>query len=100
MSLVQNILSHKFSSKVKVMIIQTCYMMKLCRFPSLRRIKTKIRKNVKCSIQIGEESLPQMKEFSYQGVIFMSDARMEWEKDQEIEALFVLMRILLQSVML
>ena len=41
-------------------------------------------KRVDCPLQVGEESLPQMEEFKYLRVLFMSEGKMEWEVDRWI----------------
>ena len=42
------------------------------------------QKRVDCPLQVGEESLPQVEEFKYFGVLFMSEGKMEWEIDTRI----------------
>ena len=37
------------------------------------------RKKVECLLQVSEEILPQMKDFNYLGVLFMSEVKMERE---------------------
>ena len=39
------------------------------------------RKKVACSLRVGGEFLPQVEEFKYLGVLFMSEGRMEREID-------------------
>ncbi len=42
------------------------------------------RKNVACPLQVGGEFLPQVEEFTYLGVLFTSERRMEWEIKRRI----------------
>ncbi len=44
------------------------------------------REKVACPLQVGGEFLPQMEEFKYLGVLFMSEGRMEREIDRRIGA--------------
>ncbi|CAL9687123.1 unnamed protein product [Knipowitschia caucasica] len=44
------------------------------------------RKKVPCPLQVGGEVLPQVEEFKYLGVLFMSEGRMEHEIDRRIGA--------------
>jgi len=56
------------------------------------------RKTVECSLRVGNEVLPQAKEFKYLGVLFTSEAKMEWEMDRRIGAASAVMRALYRSV--
>lgn len=56
------------------------------------------QKRVEHLLRIGGESLPQVEEFKYFGVLFTSDGRLEWEMDGRIGASSSVMRALLQSV--
>ncbi len=42
------------------------------------------RKLVDCPLCAGSESLPQIKEFKYLGVLFTSEGTMEWETGQRV----------------
>ncbi len=42
------------------------------------------RKKVDCSLWVGSELLPQVKEFKYLRVLFMSESKMEREIDRRI----------------
>jgi len=44
------------------------------------------RKKVECSLRVGNEMLPQVEEFKYLGVLFISEGRMEREIDGRIGA--------------
>ncbi|KAL3968400.1 triosephosphate isomerase (TIM) [Sarotherodon galilaeus] len=44
------------------------------------------RKRVEFPLQVGDEFLPQVEEFKYLGVLFMSDGRRELEIDRQIGA--------------
>ncbi|KAK7889103.1 hypothetical protein WMY93_024663 [Mugilogobius chulae] len=48
------------------------------------------RKKVPCPLQVGGESLPQVEEFKYLGVLFTSEGRMEREIDRRIGAASVM----------
>ncbi|KAK3534009.1 hypothetical protein QTP86_000516 [Hemibagrus guttatus] len=50
------------------------------------------RKKVACILQVGGEFLPQVKEFKYLGVLFMSEERMDCEIDRRIGAAAAVMR--------
>ncbi len=50
------------------------------------------QKKVACPLQIGGESLPQVEEFKYIGVLFTSEGRMEREIDRGIGAASAVMR--------
>ncbi|KAJ0002535.1 hypothetical protein NQD34_007684 [Periophthalmus magnuspinnatus] len=56
------------------------------------------RKKVACPHQVGGESLPQVEEFKYLGVLFTSEGRMEREIDRRIGAASAVMRLLYRSV--
>ncbi|KAL0152538.1 hypothetical protein M9458_052261 [Cirrhinus mrigala] len=56
------------------------------------------RKRVACPLQVGRESLPQVEEFKYLGVLFTSEGRMEREIDRRIGAASAVMRSLYRSV--
>ncbi len=51
------------------------------------------REKVACPLQVGGEFLPQMEEFKYLGVLFMSEGRMEREIDRRIGAASAVMRL-------
>ncbi|TWW66924.1 hypothetical protein D4764_20G0009560 [Takifugu flavidus] len=52
------------------------------------------RKKVECLLQVKEEILPQVEEFKYLGVLFLSEGRMEQEIDRRIGAASAVMRTL------
>jgi len=56
------------------------------------------RKMVVCSLRVGNELLPQGKEFKYLGVLFTSEGKMEREMDRRIGAASSVMRALYRSV--
>ena len=56
------------------------------------------RKRVDCPLQVGGESLLQVEEFKYLGVLFTSEGKMEREIDRRIGAASAVMRALRQSV--
>lgn len=56
------------------------------------------RKTVDCSLRVGNESLPQVKEFKYLGVLFTSEGRREREIDRRIGAASAVMRALHRTV--
>ncbi|KAK3510855.1 hypothetical protein QTP70_022797 [Hemibagrus guttatus] len=56
------------------------------------------RKKVACTLQVGGEFLPQVEEFKYLGVLFMSEGRMDHEIDRRIGAAAAVMRSMYQSV--
>ncbi|XP_056158173.1 casein kinase II subunit alpha isoform X2 [Lampris incognitus] len=56
------------------------------------------RKMVVCFLQVGDELLPQVKEFKYLGVLFTSEDRMVREIDRRIGAALAVMRMLYQTV--
>ncbi|KAJ0019143.1 hypothetical protein NQD34_006712 [Periophthalmus magnuspinnatus] len=56
------------------------------------------RKKVACPLRVGGESLPQVKEFKYLGVLFRSEGRMEREIDRCIGAASAVMWSLYRSV--
>lgn len=49
-------------------------------------------KKVVCTLRVGEEVLPQVKEFKHFGVLFTSDDRMEREMDRRIGAAAAVMQ--------
>ncbi|TWW67188.1 hypothetical protein D4764_02G0002290 [Takifugu flavidus] len=56
------------------------------------------RKKVECFLRVKEKILPQVEEFMYLGVLFMSEGRMEQEIDRRIGAASAVMRTLHRSV--
>ncbi|KAK3542721.1 hypothetical protein QTP70_000102 [Hemibagrus guttatus] len=56
------------------------------------------RKKVACTLQVGGEVLPQVEEFKYLGVLFMSEGRMDREIDRWIGAAAAVMRSMYWSV--
>ncbi|KAK3562016.1 hypothetical protein QTP86_024486 [Hemibagrus guttatus] len=56
------------------------------------------RKKVACTLQVGGEVLPQVEEFKYLGVLFMSEGRMDREIDIRIGAAAAVMRSMYRSV--
>ncbi|KAK3574089.1 hypothetical protein QTP86_002857 [Hemibagrus guttatus] len=56
------------------------------------------RKKVACTLQVGGEVLPQVEEFKYLGVLFMSEGRMDREIDRQIGAAAAVMRSMYRSV--
>ncbi|KAK3544336.1 hypothetical protein QTP86_009109 [Hemibagrus guttatus] len=56
------------------------------------------RKKVACTLQVGGEVLPQVEEFKYLGVSFMSEGRMDHEIDRRIGAAAAVMRSMYRSV--
>ncbi|KAK7940110.1 hypothetical protein WMY93_003436 [Mugilogobius chulae] len=56
------------------------------------------RKKVPCPLQVGGESLPQVEEFKYLGVLFTSEGRMEREIDRRIGAASAVMQSLYRIV--
>jgi len=56
------------------------------------------RKMVDCSLRVGNELLPQAKEFKYLRVLFTSEGRMEREMDRRIGAASAVMRALYRSL--
>ncbi|KAK3505719.1 hypothetical protein QTP70_020512 [Hemibagrus guttatus] len=56
------------------------------------------RKKVACTLQVGGEVLPQVEEFKYLGVLFMSDGRMDREIDRRFGAAAAVMRSMYRSV--
>ncbi|KAK3518183.1 hypothetical protein QTP70_033879 [Hemibagrus guttatus] len=56
------------------------------------------RKKVACTLQVGGEFLPQVKEFKYLRVLFMSDGRMDREIDRRIGAAAAVMQSMYRSV--
>ncbi|KAK3552109.1 hypothetical protein QTP86_000648 [Hemibagrus guttatus] len=56
------------------------------------------RKKVACTLQVGWEVLPQVEEFKYLGVLFMSEGRMDREIDRWIGAVAAVMRYMYWSV--
>ncbi len=55
-------------------------------------------KKVACPLQVGGEFLPQVEEFKYLGVLFMSEGRMEREIERQIGAASAVMRSMYRSV--
>ncbi|KAK0135127.1 hypothetical protein N1851_029060 [Merluccius polli] len=55
-------------------------------------------KTVECSLRVGSELLPQVKEFQYLGVLFTSEGKMEHEMDRRIGAASAVMWVLYQNV--
>ncbi|KAK3535487.1 hypothetical protein QTP70_016908 [Hemibagrus guttatus] len=56
------------------------------------------RKKVACTLQVGGEVLPQVEEFKYLGVLFMSEGRMDREIDRRIGAAAAVLRSMYRSV--
>ncbi|XP_061753818.1 retrovirus-related Pol polyprotein from type-2 retrotransposable element R2DM isoform X2 [Nerophis ophidion] len=56
------------------------------------------RKRVECHLRVGVETLSQMEEFKYLGVLFTSGGRVDREIDRRIGAASSVMRTLYQSV--
>ncbi|KAK3562878.1 hypothetical protein QTP86_011111 [Hemibagrus guttatus] len=56
------------------------------------------RKKVACTLQVGGELLPQVEEFKYLRVLFMSEGRMDREIDRRIGAAAAVMRSMYRSV--
>ena len=56
------------------------------------------RKKMACSLQVGGELLPQVEEFKYLGVLFMSEGRMEHKIDRRIRTAAAVMQALYWSV--
>ena len=56
------------------------------------------RKKVDCSLWVGGESLPQVEEFKYLGILFTSEGKLEREIDRRIGAASAVMRSLYRSV--
>lgn len=57
------------------------------------------QKRVVCSLQVGGEVLPQVEQFRYLGVLFMSEGKMEGETDRGIDAAAAAMQPVYQTVM-
>ncbi|XP_061892442.1 uncharacterized protein LOC133642332 [Entelurus aequoreus] len=55
-------------------------------------------KRVECHLRVGEETLPQVEEFKYLGVLFRSGGRVDREIDRRIGAASSVMRTLYRSV--
>ena len=55
-------------------------------------------KRVECPLQVGSEVLPQVEEFVYLRVSFMSEGRMEQEIDRRLSSAPAVMGILYWSV--
>ena len=55
-------------------------------------------KTVECSLRVGSELLPQVKEFQYLGVLFTSEGKMEHEMDRRISAASAVMWALYRNV--
>ncbi|KAK3524784.1 hypothetical protein QTP86_005457 [Hemibagrus guttatus] len=58
------------------------------------------RKKVVCTLQVGGEVLPQVEEFKYLGVLFMSEGRMYREIDRRIGAAAAVIRSMYRSVVM
>ncbi|KAK0140998.1 Receptor expression-enhancing protein 6 [Merluccius polli] len=56
------------------------------------------RKTLDCSLRVGSVLLPQVKEFKYFGILFMSEGKMEREMNRRIGAASAVMRALYQTV--
>ncbi|XP_061762964.1 retrovirus-related Pol polyprotein from type-2 retrotransposable element R2DM isoform X1 [Nerophis ophidion] len=56
------------------------------------------RKRGECHLRVGEETLPQVEEFKYLGVLFTSGGRVDREIDRRIGAASSVMRTLYRSV--
>ncbi|KAI3360392.1 hypothetical protein L3Q82_002306 [Scortum barcoo] len=56
------------------------------------------RKRVACPLRVGGEVLPQVEEFKYLGVLFMSEGKMEREIDRWIGAASAVMRSVYRTV--
>ncbi|KAK3507141.1 hypothetical protein QTP70_008535 [Hemibagrus guttatus] len=56
------------------------------------------RKKVACTLQVGGEFLPQVEEFKYLRVLFMSEGRMDCEIDRRISAAAAVTRSMYRSV--
>ncbi|XP_061894160.1 solute carrier family 25 member 55a isoform X1 [Entelurus aequoreus] len=56
------------------------------------------RKRVECHLRVAEETLPQVEEFKYLGVLFTSEGRVDREIDRRIGAASSVMRTLYRSV--
>ncbi|KAK3562609.1 hypothetical protein QTP86_002090 [Hemibagrus guttatus] len=56
------------------------------------------QKKVACTLQVGGEFLPQVEEFKYLGVLFMSEGRMDREIDRRIGAVAAVMRSMYRPV--
>ena len=52
------------------------------------------QKKVDCPLQVGGESLPQVEEFKYLGVLFRSEGTIEQEVDRRIRAASAVMKTL------
>ena len=62
------------------------------------RISTSKSEAMACPLRVGGETLPQVEEFKYLGVLFTSEGRMEREIDRRIGAASAVMRSLYRSV--
>ncbi|KAK3549179.1 hypothetical protein QTP70_033971 [Hemibagrus guttatus] len=56
------------------------------------------QKKVACTLQVGGEVIPQVEEFKYLGVLFMSEGRMDREIDRRIGAAAAVMRSMYRTV--
>ncbi|KAI3351691.1 hypothetical protein L3Q82_020526, partial [Scortum barcoo] len=56
------------------------------------------RKRVACPLRVGGEVLPQVEEFKYLWVLFMSEGKMQREIDRQIGAASAVMRSVYQTV--
>ena len=58
------------------------------------------RKPVDCLLRVGNESLPQVKEFKYLRVLFMSEGMMGCKTDQRVGAVGVVLHALCRKVVM
>ncbi|KAK0132409.1 hypothetical protein N1851_032714 [Merluccius polli] len=58
------------------------------------------RKMVDCSLRVWSELLPQVKEFKYLRILFMSEGKIEREMDRRIGAVSAVMRALYRTVVM
>ncbi|KAI3373259.1 hypothetical protein L3Q82_006385 [Scortum barcoo] len=56
------------------------------------------RKRVACPLWVGGEVLPQVEEFKYLGVLFMSEGKMECEIDRQIGVVSAVMRSVYRTI--
>lgn len=70
----------------------------VCRRSILGSIKSEKGKKVACPLRVGGETLPQVEEFKYPGVLFTSEGKMERESDRRIGAASSVMPSLYRSV--
>ena len=52
-----------------------------------------------CSVLVGIELVPQVKEFKYLRVLFMSEGKMECELDRQIGAASAVMQVLYHTIL-